>query len=523
MNQREQTTNTNWLSINVPAIRWGLIVAIIVIMLFHLLMLTKYPLPFIDEGWMANASWTWLTTGENFDAFHTGTLDQFENPWVWRYYLGQLPFVLSYSTFGLGFFQTRLVSWVFGATLLLATAGVARRLYRPVTGWIAALLLSLSYIFILASRWRQDIMLATVIMVAFWLLLKALDEDKGWAHFTAALLLTLGLDIHQSAVFFIPAWAILYIVAYGKRVFVKRGAWFAALGGALGIAYYVALHILPAPETFSTLMSFQTAGDGGASFPFLEPTSLIHSFLDEVRRYFRASNPEEFVIVATGFLFLALRRRQNDYRLLIFVAVVAATFTLLSGHKWDLYAIYLFPFMLIPAAEMLVSLLNGEVSDTYQRYGRILAGLLLAAFVVVKAMWFGQIATDHHTHDFYEITSQMRSVIEEDQRVIGMPTWWLGFTDMDYRSFYNISFHRFFDQYTVEEALREIQPDYIIVDELWRYQLASGPGEKPLIGNNWLPQDEFWAVVDEYGELALEFNSQWYRDPFHVYEMDWSS
>ena len=139
----------------VPSIKttlvWLAVLAIVIIEISHLVFLTAYPPVFIDEIWNANAAWNWLKTGVNFDSMHAGTMDQFGYEWVRWPIIGNVPYLASFALLGLGLFQARLVSWVFGLILLLATIMVGRRSYSLVTGVLAALIRVEQYTFRLPS------------------------------------------------------------------------------------------------------------------------------------------------------------------------------------------------------------------------------------------------------------------------------------------------------------------------------------------------------------------------------------
>jgi 4-amino-4-deoxy-L-arabinose transferase-like glycosyltransferase len=223
--------------------RWAIVigmgVAIVLVMVLHLAFLTAYPSVFIDEPWFSNASWTWLKTGVNFDSIHTGTLDQFGYAWIHRPFLGEWPWLISFATLGLGLFQARLVSWIFGALLLLVTIVSGRQSYNLITGVLAALLLSLSWPFLQASHYaRPDIMLAVLAMLAYALASLGLERNKWWAHALAGLLIGLSPDIHPNGTLFAPALAGLYVAAYGFQVYRKPGTWLCLLGGLVGVIYY---------------------------------------------------------------------------------------------------------------------------------------------------------------------------------------------------------------------------------------------------------------------------------------------
>jgi 4-amino-4-deoxy-L-arabinose transferase-like glycosyltransferase len=140
-----------------------LCLACIAVVIYHRLTLTQFPPVLIDEPWYANTAWNWLINGKNFDTMHAGARDSAMWP-----YLGNFPLLVSFKFFGLGLLQARMVSWVFGTLLLLATALVGRKLYGTLTGVLSALLLSISNPYLWSSHYyRPDVMLLSISMFCF--------------------------------------------------------------------------------------------------------------------------------------------------------------------------------------------------------------------------------------------------------------------------------------------------------------------------------------------------------------------
>ena len=112
---------------------WVILLATFSVVVVHLIFLTRFPTVLIDEPWYSNAAWTWLKEGRNFDTMHAGGRDHV----VWPY-IGNLPLVASFATFGLGLFQGRFISWLFGIVLLIATVLAGSKLYSRSSGFLAA-------------------------------------------------------------------------------------------------------------------------------------------------------------------------------------------------------------------------------------------------------------------------------------------------------------------------------------------------------------------------------------------------
>ncbi len=496
----------------------GILVGLLVVVLVgHFLSLTIYPTVFIDEGWLANTSWSWLKTGVPFDLIHSGALDQFGYAWLTDNFIGQAPYALAYQLIGLGLFQTRLVSWLFSIVLIVATIQVGRRLFDLNTGLLAALLLTLSMPYLQSSRQRQDVILAAMIMVSFWLALYALDSEKVWAHFLSGLVLGLGFDVYQTSIIFIPALGALYLLHYKKRLLFAQGTWLVGIGGAIGLGYYAATHMLPNYEVYSKLMSFYFVSGADARIPLTNPDIIVESAVRELSRYRFRENPIDLVMIAVGTLALLYRRSKSDHWLLTYTAVAFASFILLSSSKTPLYAIDLYPFFMLIVAAGAAALIQMAQRPVVARIGLI---------AIVAFVGFGLVQTaariySQRDYNYYAITDRIREVIPQGERILGMPTWWLGLSDYDYISSLNIAYYRFFNQMNVQQALAQIHPDYIIVDDAQRAVLVD-PGQSLVQGMNVyaVSRQEFDAVLESQAELVLEFTDPW-QGTFQVYHLTW--
>jgi len=523
-------------------VTWMLGGLLIVVLVVHFLTLTVYPPVFIDEGWLANTSYSWLKTGVPFDLIHTGPLDQFGYAWLTDNFIGQAPYTIAYAIMGVGLGQTRLVSFLFSLVLIFATIQVGRRMYHLNVGLLAGLLLALSAPYLFSSRQRQDVILAAMIMISFWLALYALEKDKIWAHFLSGLILGLGFDVHQTSIIFIPALGVLYLLHYGKRVVLARGTWIVAIGGALGMGYYFATHMLPNPEVYNKLMTFYFAPGADAQIPLTRPSLIPESIIREFARYRFRENPFDLVMIVLGGLLLLLRRSKADWRLLIYTGVTLVSFILLSSNKTNLYAINLYPFFMLivaagfaGAAQSFISPV-GTISNEEQHgafralnlgnRGQTLATLttlLLVAFVGFNLLQTALRIYNNRDYDYYAITNQIREVIPLDKRVMGMPSWWLGFPEYDYRSGLNLTYYGFFNGYNVRQAMDAIRPDYIIFDSTQQVVLVDEGQTLPQGMNVYrISRAEFLEVLETQGEMVLEFSNPWHGD-FQIYRLDWPS
>ena len=496
----------------------ALVLATIFVMITHLVFLTTYPQVFIDEPWDANVAWNWLKTGINFDPIHRGVLDQYGYEWVRWPYIGNSFWVMSFALLGLGLFQIRLVSWIFGGILLLLTFLVGRRSYGTLTGALAAFLLSLSPPFIQASHFaRGDIILAALVMGVFLLAQFALEKEKWWAHLLTGLLIGISPDVHPNGVFFIAGISVLYLFKYRLKIFRMRGAWVFALGVLVGVGYFVVGHILPNPSAYAAINKFWS--QGSHQLPLFNPIALLESLVQEIGRYHFFDNGLDFALIGASAIYLAVRRRSADLNLLVFVGASLACFVLFVGNKNDVYAILFYPFFILMAAEVLVSLITAASNATPVRVFML---VVLALFIVTSAIHYLRPAIVNRNYNYYAVTDQIKEAIPQQARVLGLPNWWLGLSDYDYRSSLSLTYYHINNNYSLTEGLAKIRPDYIILDSALQGLLVDQgyfpPG--PAFEIYKLPKQEFQAFLTERGTKVKEFDNPWHGK-FEIYQINW--
>jgi hypothetical protein len=146
---------------------------------------------------------------------------------------------------------------------------------------------------------------------------------------------------------------------------------------------------------------------------------------------------------------------------------------------------------------------------------------LLALFVGTSTFSLASKLYQHRNYDPNAITNQIREVVPEDARVMGMPTWWMGMSEYDYRSSLNLAFYEFYNGYDVDQAMDAIHPDYIIVDDTQRLILLN-PGDSlpPSQAVYAVSRSDFTDFLDTRGTRVLEFTDP-VQGLFEVYHIDW--
>ena len=507
-----------------PLERWltvGLLLGTVAAVIVSLLCLTTYPAVFIDEPWYSNTAWNLVTKGINFDSMFTGALDQWPAYWVRWPLIGNLPLAAAFAIGGLGLFQARLASWLLGIVLLILVFALGRRLYSTLTAALTTTLLALSSIFLQASHYaRVDIFLACAVTSALYLFVIGVQDNKRWAFFASGLIGGLSVDIHMNGALFAISLVVLFVVVFGRKVLRTRHAWYFAGGAVLAGIYYLGVHIAPYPSTYFEISRGWQGSMMRPPLVTLNPMVILQSLVNEIGRYHFYEYSLDFALIGASILFCIARRQKADRILVMFVGVAFLLFVLLIQAKHDIYAILFYPFFLLLVAETLISLLREGRRLEPQR---LFAGAILALFVFNSALHIARPIAANRDYDYYEVTNHVRRVIPAGARVAGLPHWWLGLSDFDYRSIMNLTYYHFFNDYSLTQGMEAIRPQYLIVDTGLRGLLMDQVGftTKPGFSMYDLPRGEFEAFLAQRGHKIDGFVNPWHGI-FEIYEIHWN-
>ncbi|MBL8420514.1 MAG: glycosyltransferase family 39 protein [Dechloromonas sp.] len=283
---------------------------------------------------------------------------------------------ISYEIFGISLASARLVTVLFAALLVVATAGIARRLAgQAETGWIAGcILLGCLGMASEARRLMLDVPVAALSTAAFWSLLVWLDSGKKRWLTATSVLLAAGFLTKGPIVALVCGGGCLALLASGRLRLAQLRQQFVPL----------AVHAL-----LIAALAFPWFFFVRALYP--EAAELVLADELESRRFFNFSPgillgllnialPWVFVFVAAAW---ATWKRPVPDRLLLFWFF--ATFLPFAFIKsFDRYLIG----SLVPLA-ILVALALPEMRSRWPfRLGLLLA-LLLGAGLAIFTFWFG--------------------------------------------------------------------------------------------------------------------------------------
>jgi hypothetical protein len=445
---------------------WLLVGAIIVYLLANLPFLVAWPAVNGDEGREANAFW--VSSGVDPSA---QTLDPlYRHDPLYKGGLQGLTTGISFRLLGLGLFQGRLVSLIWGGLLLVATFLAGRRLYGPAAGYIAVLFLAVSQPWLVSSHIiRPDIVVATLVMAGLYCALRGVqDGGRPW-HLVAGLCLGLSFDVHPNSLAFMPMVGLVYVSRYGWRAVLSWDAWMYAAGIAVGAVYYIAVRIAPDPMHFMEAFQYWIGVDKRPPALATRGGSAFDAELGRWTQYL-GHRWMEGALLAIGVVTAAIRmiRQRRVDPVLSGLIASLVVFTILVSSKTEFYMILFFPGLILMVAAAL-----SDVADRLEG-----ARLLASAFLVLMAvgvMGFEdnfrdvvQAASDFEDRDYGSLTAQIQAAVPAGSRVIGPPVFWIGLNRppyyLDYVDFYVWERIRRERNVTWAQFVAEINPQYVVFD-----------------------------------------------------------
>jgi hypothetical protein len=361
-------------------------------------------------------------------------------------------------------------------------------------------------------------MLSLVGLLIFLLVVLAFDTERWWCHLLAGVLVTASLDIHPNGILYALGVAALHLLHYRGRILSSRGPRWAVGGALLGGIYYAVVAALTSPSSFIGYFRFSLGVTH--RIPLLEwsVVELLASARAEIGRFHFADNRLAFVLIGAAIAYLAYRRRPTDKHLLAYLLALFVGFVLFVGNKHDIYAILLYPYMMIASAAAIVGLLRARETAAP---GRVFLLSLLGLTIFAEVFSLARTLGESSEYRYEAITDRIRQAAPHGSRVMGLPHWWLGLSDYDYRSSLSLSYYNVYQGYSLTEGLETIRPDILIVDDGWRGLLVDqGFFEAEGFGIFNMPREEFEGFLEARAERLTEFSDRWHGR-FTIYRIRW--
>ena len=460
---------------------WLLVGSIVVYLLANVRFLVAWPAVNGDEGREMNAFW--VASGIDPSARSLDPI--FQHDPLYKGGLQGLSTAISFRLFGFGLFQGRAVSLVWGGLLLWFTFLAGRRLYGPAAGAIAVLCLAVSQPFLVSSHIvRPDVVVAALVMAAMYCALRGLQEGGRVWHLLAGLVLGLSFDVHPNTLAFMPMIGLCYLLRFGRRAFLAAESWLLAGGIAIGALYYIGVRILPDPQHYAEAFNYWIGVDKRP--PGVEG-NLVNAVQAEIGRWHQYFSRRVVELALLGIGVVAAARRSIATRrldpLLGGLLLAFAIFVVLVSSKTEYYTILFFPMLVLLLATAVAELGSNLATPLGVTGTSRLLAAALVVILAVSALGFEdnfrdivESASDFRERDYGALTQQLQAQIPPGSVVVAPPVYWIGLARppyyLDYVDFYVWERIRRERNVSWPEFLRQIDPDYVILDAKAKYDVT---------------------------------------------------
>ena len=484
---------------------------------FNGLTLLNYPATFVDEGWLASRSWSLLQTGHPFAGVDSNLYLRFD--WAW---LGPAIHAAAIQLLGLSLTTMREVSLLFGLVLLVVMFKIGESLHNGRTGLLTVGLLSVSLPFFYSSHMaRYDIIVAAL---GYGAIALQLSEARSVAtgrrglpvrSLLAGLLVGISLDIHPNILIFVPVMGLLYLLDSGRGIFKSKPMWAFILGLAGGVLFYVAIHMLPYPESLVEMTGVSNLS-GRAPILFQADLALwLDAFVGTLRQLDLRLLPVFLLAI------VALVRRGNisDKRVLLVFTAVFLSHMVITSYKTYHYAI-----MVAPAGALLIAAFIHMLSRrplATSRWSFAQTSLVVGMVAVTGVLNISTVWSSSNA-GYEETAAKMAQTIPDHASIMAAPTYWFAKPYQPYVNFNRLEYYgQRYPGSTLADAFAYYKPDYFILDGFIQYFLTDDP--KVLNGEHLfpvLPKSEMWRILEERGTLVAEVETEPYGT-VRIYKMAW--
>lgn len=474
-----------------------------IIAIIRLLILTRVPLPFVDEAWFASHAVGLLRTGWPFGPLDAGVFEQYDGHWTYFSWLGAVILAIPIYLFGLSIFSARIPSLIFGLILLLSCYVIGRHLDGQRGGLLAVGLVGFSPAFnYSANLARPDIVISAAGFGAIALILTDRMVRYPIKSIIAGLIIGCAFEIHPNAVIYVFPILTVFLLERKWTIFRDQRVYWFIFSAMIGPIAVFFLHILPYPKTF---LAINEIAFGTTKIP---PILLPHRWITAVSSTVQLLLEANLILIplAIAGAFIGIWHRDNQHRQLVVILFTLMLEFMMLIPYWPVYYVIL----ISPAADLVLAsflLRAGEWFHLQPRWKRIIS--LLAGGIVVFniALTLSFFKYDGHS-EYQRITSHIRSVLLPNSKIMTDPKYWFALSDYRFVGLNEIAYYRrHVPGSSLADVLQHYRPDVIILDSSIENQLIDDPSSlDPWEQLGQIPRTELDQLLALRGERAPDLN-----------------
>lgn len=398
------------------------------------------------------------------------------------------------------------------AALLLYWAG--SRFYSRRVGLWAALLFATSNVVFLSSHLiRPDIWLSAFNLLALLVVHKSLNSSTLRWTFLAGLVSALAFDIHGNGIATIAAAVVTVGFEYGWRQRRIVNCVIFAGGLALGLLYWVVVHLWPDPVSAFTQISdifnhTSLSGPTPAAPTIVKTIFTIGQFIIDV--YGWQGKPwviVEALLSLCGLIVALKRRNRTDQFLLSWVAVSFFIFGLIFSQRFISYNSLFSPLLILLGVSTLEPLTNWLAGALKRpQSSPALATWVSLGVLAINLAGITWLTFRYANNNFDALSAALEKIVPPGSSVLADPNWWWAlrhehtFITDEYFLYPLPPFEP--DSPNVTAAVNYMKPDYVLVDLATSCFDVDGPGHAELV-----------TYVEASCTLVSKLDGVWQNEP----------
>lgn len=492
----------------------ALVVLLTLLSIFNFLTLLHPIEAHYDDAWYASRAWAVIHTGYAFGPLDQGVLSNFDGYWTYFWLAATWVDSLFVRVFGPTLLAVRLSSFVFGIALLCVVHSIASRLATPRVGLLAVLIGSFSLPFMYSSHvGRSDIIVATLGFGALALYLSQSTSAFSAKSVFTGLALGIAFDIHPTSLIYIPMIGALLLFDYRLAVLRAGRTWGFLLGLLCGFAYFVAVHVLPYPQTYFAISQMQQGKEVTTPpITVLDPGVWVRS-LSHVLSLLSLLSPLTLELLVVAIAVLLYKPSTMVTRILVAFGVLLLSFAAIVPLKPVYYAILIAPFswfLIATAASKIMRIIVHWAAS--RRTAFLLTSLTataLGGILALNAVPMLPFLLQDSYPDYEAALQLIQKTVPAGASAIGNQTFWFARPDQPYYAWEQFSYYRrYYPDSTVADAIRGLHVDYVVMDALTDNFLTNDPALLP--SNIAVSQTQLWSFLDGHSSLVAESTNATY-------------
>jgi hypothetical protein len=252
----------------------------------------------------------------------------------------------------------------------------------------------------------------------------------------------------------------LFFLDFKWRMFRTGRFWGFAVGAGMGLAFFIAIHVLPYPSSFVEINRLESGLSQTPPLLRLRPDI----WLQVIQGTAALLGLYMWPLLLGALAVLLKRRTHSDKQSVIIFGALVMSYIALRPYWPDFYKILLAPAAWILVAGLIDYLLSQPWKRTVWIYVRTVA--VISLVLLSSAYPVSQLFYD--PGDDWEITlSHVRQTVPANSKVIGQQNWWFARSTQPYMSWEQLGYYRrYAPGHTLEDAFRTLEPEYLIMDKV---------------------------------------------------------